>query len=260
MSLGHWKYSGEPFDVNEYFGFIYIITNKISGKKYLGRKFFHVHQKKKRVRESPWRSYTGSCKPLNADIKELGKGNFTFDIFRLYTTRGGLSYFETYHLCAHDVLTQRDGDGNRTWYNSHIGAVKWIAPMEVSEATRYKMRMARTPDKITPEKRLNMRNAQLGRKHPADVKMKISNANSGSKHPMYGKSPSDESKQKMKDTWSKRDNNMLDRTIYNWVHKDGDTRTSTKFELRTEFGMSSSQIAGVVNGRQKTSRGWSVVK
>tara|TARA_R110000868_G_scaffold168483_3_gene403271 strand:+ start:7627 stop:8223 length:597 start_codon:yes stop_codon:yes gene_type:complete len=141
---GHWIYDGEDFDVNDYFGFIYIITNQITGKKYLGRKFFHVHQKRKRVRESPWRTYMGSCKPLSEDIKTLGKANFTFEIFRLYTSRGGLSYFETYHLAKNDVLTQRDDEGERTWYNNHIGAVKWIAPFEVSEATRYKLSVAKT--------------------------------------------------------------------------------------------------------------------
>jgi len=138
-NIGHWTYDGDDFDVNNYFGFIYIITNQLTGKKYLGRKFFHVHQKRKRVRESPWRTYMGSCKPLSADIKEFGKANFTFEIFRLYTTRGGLSYFETYHLAINDVLTQRNDEGERAWYNNCIGAVKWITPFEQSEATRYKI-------------------------------------------------------------------------------------------------------------------------
>ena len=147
-NLGHWTYDGEGFDVNDYFGFIYIITNTMSGKKYLGRKFFHVHQKRKRVRESPWRTYMGSCKPLSQDIKDLGKDNFTFEIFRLYTSRGGLSYFETYHLSKNDVLTQRDDEGERTWYNSHIGAVKWIAPFEQSEAARYKISQSRKDKEV----------------------------------------------------------------------------------------------------------------
>jgi hypothetical protein len=146
-NIGHWTYDGEDFDVNEYFGFIYIITNNLTGKKYLGRKFFHVHQKRKRVRESPWRTYMGSCKPLSKDIKEFGKTNFTFEIFKLYTSRGGLSYFETYHLAKNDVLTQRDDKGERTWYNNHIGAVKWIAPFEQSEAARYKISVALTDNK-----------------------------------------------------------------------------------------------------------------
>jgi hypothetical protein len=140
---GHWNYEGEPFDVKDYFGFIYIITNNITGHKYLGRKFFHIHQKKKRVRESPWKSYTGSSKLLNADIKKLGKENFTFDIFKLYQTRGGLSYFETYYLTQFDVLTQRDANDERVWYNRHIGAVKWIPALEISESTRYRMSEAK---------------------------------------------------------------------------------------------------------------------
>lgn len=138
-NLGHWKYSGGEFDVDDYFGFIYIITNKITMKRYLGRKFFHVHQKRKRVKQSNWRSYTGSCKPLNEDISEFGKDNFDFSIFKLYSTRGGLSYYETYYLSLNDVLTLRDDNNERCWYNNHIGAVKWIAPFEHSESSRYKI-------------------------------------------------------------------------------------------------------------------------
>jgi len=135
--LGHWTYPEGSFDVDNYFGFIYIITNKVSGKKYLGRKFFHVHQKRKRVRQSNWKVYTGSCKVLTEDIRALGKSKFTFEIYRLYKTRGGLSYFETYHLCVKDTLTERDINGERTWYNGNIGAVRWISPLEEAESERF---------------------------------------------------------------------------------------------------------------------------
>jgi hypothetical protein len=135
--LGHWQYTGEAFDVNDYFGFIYLITNNVSGKKYLGRKFFWVHQKRKRVRESNWRVYTGSCKPLTADIKALGKPMFTFEILSLYKTRGGLGYFETYHLCALNTLTERDINGVRTWYNGNVGAVRWIPAVEPQESEKF---------------------------------------------------------------------------------------------------------------------------
>jgi hypothetical protein len=136
-NLGHWTYAEGTFDVNDYFGFIYLITNKVSGKKYLGRKFFHIHQKRKRVRESNWKVYTGSCKPLTADIKALGKPKFTFEILSLYTTRGGLGYFETYHLCALNTLTERDVNGVRTWYNGNVGAVRWIPSMELQESEKF---------------------------------------------------------------------------------------------------------------------------
>ena len=38
-----WLYNENPFtssDIGEYFGFVYLITNKSNGRKYIGRKYF----------------------------------------------------------------------------------------------------------------------------------------------------------------------------------------------------------------------------
>lgn len=37
-----WRYNGEIFtsdDIGDYFGFVYCITNKITNRKYIGRKY-----------------------------------------------------------------------------------------------------------------------------------------------------------------------------------------------------------------------------
>lgn len=124
----HWK--GAKPDPETYYGFLYIITNMLTGKKYIGRKFYHRWSKRKKAGESDWRSYTGSCAPLTADIKEFGKENFRFRIFKQYKYRGNVMYYEAHYQHRYNVLTERDENGDRTWYNGNIGAIKFIPKIE----------------------------------------------------------------------------------------------------------------------------------
>ena len=103
--MSHWLYKGKPIEEapeNE-FGFVYLITNLKSGKKYIGRKYFgttrrvKVKGKKRRKiirKDSNWREYTGSSKELNNDIKTLGMLQFRFEILILGRTKGQVNYLE----------------------------------------------------------------------------------------------------------------------------------------------------------------------
>lgn len=125
MNYGHWEYH-TTIDVDNSFGFVYLITNMITGRKYLGKKQFHSYRKKKRVAETKWQNYTGSSVELNQDIKNMGKSNFHFLILQVYKTRGGLVYGEANMQHKLDTLTDTDKDGDRNWYNKQIGSIKFI--------------------------------------------------------------------------------------------------------------------------------------
>ena len=47
--MSHWKYKGKYLkDVPEgFFGFVYLITNTLNGKKYVGRKYFGTSRRVK---------------------------------------------------------------------------------------------------------------------------------------------------------------------------------------------------------------------
>ena len=123
-----WTYQGSTFtsdDINDFFGYVYCITNLQSGKKYIGRKYFTQRRKprggKRRVTsESDWKKYYGSSPELKADVKDFGKLNFKREIISLHKTLGKVNYEETRQLFLNNVLTESLDNGEPAYYNSNI--------------------------------------------------------------------------------------------------------------------------------------------
>ena len=123
-----WYYKGTTFtsdDIGDFFGYVYLITNKSTGKKYIGRKYFMQKRKpkggKRRVTsESDWKKYYGSSPELKADISRYGKDNFSREILSLHETLGKVNYEETKQLFLNDVLMESLDDGTPMYYNSNI--------------------------------------------------------------------------------------------------------------------------------------------
>ena len=87
-----WIYKKEPVtEIPEgMIGFVYLITNKSNGMKYIGKKNFYftktkqIKGKKKRVKvESDWHEYYGSNKTLVEHVTEYGADKFTREIIHL---------------------------------------------------------------------------------------------------------------------------------------------------------------------------------
>ena len=123
-----WKYNGDIFDsdnIGNYFGFVYCITNKITGRRYIGRKYLWAFRtppgKKRRVKqESDWKKYYGSCPELKEDIKKYGKEIFSREILSLHEAKGDCNYEETKQLFLNNVLKESLDDGTPAYYNSNI--------------------------------------------------------------------------------------------------------------------------------------------
>ena len=123
-----WLYNEKPFssdDIGDYFGFVYLITNKLNQRKYIGRKYFWSFRKPKgksrRVKsESDWKKYYGSCPELKEDIKKYGKENFQRNILSLHESVGKTNYEETKQLFLNNVLIESLDNGDPRYYNSNI--------------------------------------------------------------------------------------------------------------------------------------------
>ena len=127
-----WYYKGSVIEEisEEYIGFVYLITNNISGRKYIGKKLAKFSKttyktvtlkngtkKKKKIKgkiESDWKDYYGSSDALTADVVKLGKENFTREILYFCKTKAECSYIEAREQFARKVLESDD------WYNGHI--------------------------------------------------------------------------------------------------------------------------------------------
>ena len=122
-----WTYQGTTFtsnDINDFFGFVYRITNLQTGKQYIGRKYFTQRRKprggKRRVTsESDWKKYYGSSEELKGDRKLLGDNLFKREIISLHKTLGKVNYEETRQLFINNVLTE-SMNGEPAYYNSNI--------------------------------------------------------------------------------------------------------------------------------------------
>ena len=123
-----WRYNGEDFDgsaIDGYYGFVYCITNRESGKRYIGRKYFYSKRKprggRRRVTiESDWKKYYGSSAELNQERKTLGNLSYERVILSLHKTKGMVNYEETRQLFINNVLTESLTDGTPAYYNSNI--------------------------------------------------------------------------------------------------------------------------------------------
>lgn len=119
-----WFYKDRPVeddDIKDQIGFVYIIENLSTGKKYIGKKLFKftrtktVKGKRKKVKvDSDWQTYYGSNNELNADVEKLGKENFRRTILHLCKSKGTANFLEAKEQILNNVLESDN------WYNDQI--------------------------------------------------------------------------------------------------------------------------------------------
>lgn len=110
----------EPDQPFIYIGRKYLSRSKTSSKRVSLKNGSKVTKKKKSRVESDWRSYTGSCGPLNESIKRLGKENFKFEILCFANTKGQVNFAEEFVQMRAGVIF------DDSFFNDSIGARGFI--------------------------------------------------------------------------------------------------------------------------------------
>ena len=127
-----WTYQSSPvLELPEdCVGFVYLITNTVSGRKYIGKKLAKFaktsykvvklkngNKKRKKIRskiDSDWQTYYGSNVELNRDVTALGADKFTREIMYYCRSKAECSYIEAREQFTHRVLESQD------YYNGQI--------------------------------------------------------------------------------------------------------------------------------------------
>ena len=135
MSLNmymQWIYKNQPVEQlpEECVGFVYIITNTVSGRMYVGKKLarfkttrykMHTQKNGKKIRKkirgavaSDWQEYYGSSDQLNRDVALLGRDQFRREILYYCRSKAECNYIEAREQFARKVLESDQ------YYNGHI--------------------------------------------------------------------------------------------------------------------------------------------
>jgi hypothetical protein len=127
-----WIYNNEIVEQlpEDCVGFVYLITNKTTQRKYIGKKLAKFSKttyktvtqkngvkKKKKIKskiDSDWIEYYGSSIELNKDVEILGKENFVREILYFCKSKAECSYIEAREQFTRRVLESTD------YYNGQI--------------------------------------------------------------------------------------------------------------------------------------------
>lgn len=114
--MSEWTYCNRPIEPQDFDGcvaFVYIITNTVTGRMYIGKKRLSLVRRKKvkgkakrkvTRTDSGWRDYWGSNKPLLEELKTTDENKYSRQIIRWCRTLSEASYYEAKEHFQRDVL------------------------------------------------------------------------------------------------------------------------------------------------------------
>lgn len=191
---------------NKKYGFIYETTNKIDGKKYIGKCAYCR-------RKSVIKNYLGSGTLIKRAIKKYGKENFTRVILIEAESLEELNRLEKEIIKACDAVNSEmyyniadGGDGGYKVYGekNFFFNKKFIG----EDNPMYGKKRPDVTGDLNPMRRPEVLAKFIGKKNPEQSKRM-----SGENHPLYGKGHTEESKKKMSESKQNKPNSKSKKVI-----------------------------------------------
>ena len=186
-------------NINSNYGFIYLTTNMVNNKKYIGQKRYLPG----------WETYLGSGKILNQAIKKYGKDNFHRKILYIARSKDELDFLEKL------IISSRNAVKNNNYYNVHVGGNggNTIAGFTDEQKKIFSDKIKNSRPDIRGQNNPNYGNVwSEEKKKELSIKKKESYIKENhpmlgrtkEKSPLYGRKHSENTKQKMKEKAKKK--------------------------------------------------------
>ena len=197
----------------EFYGFIYITTNLINNKKYIG------------MHNNFSDDYLGSGTLLTKAVKKYGKENFSREIIAYAKTKEELAELEKEFIKKYNAVNKND------FYNIHTGGFggNTIAGFTEEQLNEYKLKMRKSL--------LECKNPPYGKPLTEDIKNKIRD-----KQLIYWSNISDEDREKFKQTMSNTVKGNKNPNFGNYWSEEKKQQLS---ELRIKNGKSKGELNGM---------------
>lgn len=154
--------------IKEPYGFIYITTNMINGKRYIGQKKFDKY----------WNGYLGSGRHLKNAIKKYGEENFVRDIVFIAYSKENLDKLEIEFINNYGAINNENfyniakgGEGGNTYAGKSKEELKRIGK-KISIANKGKLSGKNHP--LYGTHRAGEENGMYGKHHSKCTRLKMS--------------------------------------------------------------------------------------
>ena len=237
-------------------GVIYLRTNKINGKKYVGQ----VTTKRFKARQNKWNNlnlpYAGNV--INNARKKYGIESFGFEILKECEDEE-LNQWEIYYIkelntkapFGYNMTDGGEGMNGFTYSHSEESKKRISESLKghfVSEETRIKISKCKKGKKHSEEHKIKMSEAHKGKKHSEETRNKMSEAHKG-------KHLSEEHKKKLSEA---RTNGKCSKPVLqiNKTTNEIITEFPSVSEVERQLGISISNISQCCKGKRKTCGGF----
>ncbi len=223
-------------------GRIYLITNLINNKKYIGLTTKSLEQRFKRHIHCSNGKNNNYSIVLQKAIKKYGCEQFKIELIKEFNniTEEDIHLKESFYINKYNTFI----DGGLGYNMLKISSEKLVISKEIREKISNKMKGKNNPF--------------YGKRHSFEMRQKLSKLHTGKCHSKKTKKLLSELQT---GKYLGENAKSFDDTIYHFKHtKTNEEYNGYQFSFRTKFGLNKSSMNALLKGRLKTLKGWELVK